>query len=121
MSDLGGTPKQGARKIRPENLETATATPHGEVFQDTPTSLVGCFYLPSHGPREVKYHVGRRTITLWSRKEGNTFQTILVLPRWVNPETFILSHNNGMYEFHLEVASRPEGGTPPGAAGPGLL
>jgi len=88
-----------------------TQPPRGEVVEDG-NSLVGTFYLPAYDPREVKYHVGRRTITLWSRKEGSEFQTILVLPRWVRPETFILSHKNGIYEFTLEGGDGPPGAPP---------
>ncbi len=105
MTDLGGFDAGAARrprnKLRPEVVSGMAAPPKGEVFEDE-GKLVGTFYLPQHRPADVKYHVGRRTITLWSRKEGSEFQTILVLPRWVNPATFVLSHHNGIYEFVLE-------------------
>lgn len=106
--ELGGSDSKARRfrqKLRAEALSTP-APPRGEVFEEG-DRLVGTFHLPAYDPREVKYHVGRRTITLWSRKTGSEFQTILVLPRWVRPETFILSHKNGVFEFMLEGADPP--------------
>lgn len=93
------------RVARAEPVRTVLP-PRGEV-QEEGDRVVGTFFLPAHQPREVKYHVGRRTITLWSRKAGAEFQTILVLPRWVDPGTFILSHKNGVYEFVLERGADP--------------
>lgn len=109
MTNLGGIDPAARRErvmVRPETLSSAPITPKGEVFEDG-TSLVGTFYLPLHQPQDVKYHVGRRTITLWSRKQGHEFQTILVLPRWVDPETFILAHQNGVYEFVMQSGNQP--------------
>lgn len=107
--ELGGS-RRSKPKVRAETLRIPQP-PRGEVL-DEGGHVVGTFHLPAHDPRDVKYHVGRRTITLWSRKDGSEFQTILVLPRWVRPETFILSHKNGVYEFVLEngeaPANRPE-------------
>jgi hypothetical protein len=114
--DLGGSDSKARRqrmKVHAEALR-APVPPRGEVLEDG-DHLVGTFYLPAHDPRDVKYHVGRRTITLWSRKTGSEFQTILVLPRWVRPETFILSHKNGIYEFTLEHGEDPHPRAPPAA------
>lgn len=105
--ELGGSEKRREPyRLRAEGIRMAPPA-RGEVLEEG-ERLVGTFYLPAHEPRDVKYHVGRRTITLWSRKPGTEFQTILVLPRWVRPETFILRHNNGLYEFVLEDGPVPE-------------
>jgi hypothetical protein len=112
--ELGGSDSKARRQksvVRAEALRTPLP-PRGEVL-DEGHHLVGTFHLPGHDPRDVKYHVGRRTITLWSRKSGSEFQTILVLPRWVRPETFILSHKNGVYEFVLENGDGPQAGALP--------
>lgn len=106
------SPGAGARsrrdpiKVRPTPTLVPHLAPQGEILEEG-GRVVGTFYLPGHSPRDLKYHVGRRTITLWSRKEGQEFQTILVLPRWVRPETFVLSHKNGVYEFLLEAHDPP--------------
>lgn len=107
MTEKGGSdrPRSERAKLRIEDARPA-ALPKGEVVEDG-DRLIGTFFLPAHGPRDVKYHVGRRTITLWSRKQGSEFQTILVLPRWVKPETFILTAQNGVYEFVLEPGVDP--------------
>lgn len=75
----------------------------GEIHEDG-RFLIGTFHLPEFRPSDLKYHVGKRTITLWSRKNGQEFQTIMVLPKWVRPETFIMTHKNGVYEFLLEAS-----------------
>lgn len=89
-------------RLRAELTPQAGPRVHGEVHQDG-DRLIGTFFLPGLRPAELKYHIGRRTITVWSRKEGHEFQSILVLPRWVRPPTFILCHKNGVYEFLLET------------------
>lgn len=104
-------PADKASRDRPKMRAAAVTStplvlPPGEVHEEG-EHVIGSFFLPHHKPHEVKYHVGRRTITLWSRKEQAEFQTILVLPRWVNPETFILTTQNGVYEFVLERSNKP--------------
>jgi hypothetical protein len=107
MTEAGGPDvrRRNRLKVYTDPMRTLWV-PKGEVAEDGP-HVIGTFHLPGHHPREVKYHVGRRTITLWSRKEGHEFQTLLVLPRWVRPETYILRHKNGVYEFVLETAPDP--------------
>lgn len=109
MVELGGSDFPAKRervRLRAEALPAMSSSPQGEVYEEG-SSLVGTFFLPFHTPRELKYHVGRRTVTLWSRKAGYEFQTILVLPRWVQPETLVLSYKNGLYEFIMNVAQAP--------------
>lgn len=96
-------------RLRAEIIPRIPVKTQGEVHEEG-EHLVGSFYLPELRPSELKFHVGRRTLTVWSRKEGLEFQSILVLPRWVRPATFILSHKNGVYEFLLEAD--PSGALP---------
>lgn len=106
MTSVGGSEPRRNRERAKVRVETVPQTPPnaaGEVYEEG-GQLVGTFFLPVHRPPDLKYHVGRRTLTLWSRKEGAEFQTILVLPKWVRPDTFILRHKNGVYEFVLQVA-----------------
>lgn len=92
--------------LRVEIAPPAQTTVPAEVHQAGDV-LVGAFHLPMVTPKELKYHVGRRTITVWSRKPGHEFQSILVLPRWVRSDSYVLSHRNGVFEFLLEIAPTP--------------
>lgn len=95
-------PQNRRNRLKAEVIPTAPVKPQGEVHLEG-NYVVGSFYLPELEPGELKYHIGRRTLTIWSRKEGVEFQSILVLPRWVRPPSFILSHKNGLYEFFIET------------------
>lgn len=70
----------------------------GEI-QVEPNAVVVTFHLPEFEPGDLEYRVGSRTVCLWSKRAGQDFRTIVVLPLWVNPEQFVLHHNNGVYEF----------------------
>lgn len=109
MDALGGgdrVPAPRGPRIQAETVSAENESPHGEIYRDG-SNLVGTFFLPEHEPHEVRYHVGRRTITIWSRKPQRQFQTILVLPQWVRPETYVLSHKNGLYEFTMQALDEP--------------
>lgn len=97
-----GAPDKDRVRLRAEVIPKMPVRSHGEIHAEG-HRLVGSFYLPEFRPQEIKFHVGRRTLTIWSRKEGQEFQSILVLPRWVKPQTFILHHKNGVYEFIMET------------------
>ncbi|MBI2079042.1 MAG: hypothetical protein HYT80_11875 [Euryarchaeota archaeon] len=73
----------------------------GEVVVETGTVVV-TFHLPELEPKDIEYRVGSRTVSLWSKRAGIDFRTIVVLPTWVNPGQFLVSHKNGVYEFMME-------------------
>ena len=92
-----------AKVVKPEILPDNNQAYREALIEETEDSKISVtFYLPRHSPQDLKYHVGMRSITLWSRNSSSEFQTIAILPTWIDPETYIMTHNNGIYEFVLE-------------------
>lgn len=86
-----------------ETVPTPPVQGRGEI-QLEQGNVVVTFHLPELNPADIDYRVGTRTVSLWSKRPGFEFRTIVVLPMWVNPDAFILSHKNGVYEFLMEEA-----------------
>lgn len=78
----------------------------GEI-QIEAESVVVTFHLPEFEPQDLEYRVGSRTVCLWSKRAGQDFRTIVVLPLWVKPEEFVLHHKNGVYEFVMAAQPAP--------------
>jgi hypothetical protein len=99
----GMEPSNGPIDRRPH--ETVPAPPvqgRGEIQMEA-GNVVVTFHLPELDPSDMDYRVGTRTVSVWSKRPGFEFRTIVVLPKWVNPDAFILSHKNGVYEFLVET------------------
>lgn len=88
------------RRPTAPTVSTKAMEGRGEV-QFEQGNLVLTFHLPELRPDELDYRVGARTVSLWSKRPGVEFRTIVVLPVWVRPDEFIMTHKNGIYEFHM--------------------
>jgi len=101
-------PQGPADDHRPhETVPNPPVQGRGEVQVDS-GAVVVTFHLPELEPKDIEYRVGSRTVSLWSKRAGIDFRTIVVLPTWVNPGQFMVSHKNGVYEFLMEANKPPQ-------------
>src|ERR1041385_7032623 len=95
MEPSGPSGGKGADKPPQQKIPPAPSLQNrGEVLMEA-GNIVVTFHLPEFRPTDLEFRVGTRTLSIWSKRTEVDFRTIVVLPVWVEPGRFLLTHKNG--------------------------